>query len=193
MLYKLGRFLCSAVLRCILKIESRGSELMPASGGFLLASNHCSNLDPVLLGICARRELSFMAKEELFLNPVFGWVLRHVNAFPVKRHSGDIGAIRTLIQRVKGGSAVLLFPEGSRQPEGRLGKAQEGIGFLAQKLQVPVVPAFIKGSGLALPPGSSKIKRGRVVVTYGKPVFVEKGVSYQKTADNIMEAIGRLA
>jgi 1-acyl-sn-glycerol-3-phosphate acyltransferase len=134
-----------------------------------------------------------MAKEELFRNPVFGWVLMRVNAFPVKRHSGDIGAIRTLIQRVKGGSAVLLFPEGSRQPEGRLGKAQEGIGFLAQKLQVPVVPAFIKGSGLALPPGSSKIKRGRVVVTYGKPVFVEKGVSYQKTADNIMEAIGRLA
>jgi 1-acyl-sn-glycerol-3-phosphate acyltransferase len=193
MLYRFGRFLSKVVLCSSLKLEVRGRELLPVKGGFLLASNHVSNLDPVLLGIASTRDLSYMAKEELFRNPAFAWVLRRVHAFPVKRHTGDIGAIRTLMHRVKAGSGVVLFPEGTRQPEGKLGKAQEGIGFLAQKLQVPVVPAFVKGSGLAMPVGSSKIRRERVVVTFGKPIFVERGVAYQQTADSIMDAIKRLS
>ena len=193
MLYRIATSICGTFCSIFFGVKVIGKENIPRKGGFILASNHMSNLDPVLLGCFCYRRINFMAKQELFRNKFFGWLIRQLAAFPVKRGTADLGAIRELLKRVKGGQGCVIFPEGSRQPEGKLGKAHEGIGFLASKLGVPVLPALITGSGTALPPGASKLNRVPITIKFGKLINIDSKMPYQQIADRIMEEIQRLS
>jgi 1-acyl-sn-glycerol-3-phosphate acyltransferase len=193
MLYSIGKFFFKVILKVLLRLEVYGIDNIPVEGGFILASNHMSNLDPVVLGVACPTDLNFMAKEELFKNKFFSWVLRRVNAFPLKRASADLAAIKQAIRRVNRGQALLIFPEGSRQAGGHLGDPKSGIGFLAAKLNVPVVPAFIRGTDAALAPGAKFIRLKKVSVHFGKQITVERRMAYQDTALRIMEAISHLS
>ncbi len=167
---------------------------MPAKGkGFILVSNHVSNLDPFVLGAACREELNFMAKDELFKNPFFDWILRKINAFPLKRKGADISAIREAMKRVKAGGGLLVFPEGVRSEDGKLGAGHEGVGFLASKLNVPVIPAFIKGTEKALPKGASFVRPSKISVCFGKEITLERRVAYSDVADTVMRAIKHLS
>jgi 1-acyl-sn-glycerol-3-phosphate acyltransferase len=193
MWYKLGRLFFLVFFKVFNGLEVSGRQYLPKGKGFILVSNHVSNLDPIVLGVACPRNVYFMAKEELFSNRFFGWVLRHVHAFPLKRKGADLSAIRTAIKKVNSGGVILIFPEGTRSTDGKLGPGHEGVGFLADKLNAPVIPAFIKGTEIALPKGSSSIRPAKISVRFGKQIPLERRVAYSDVADRVMQAIKQLS
>ena len=192
-MYKFGRFVCWVICGCFVRLKVSGRQNIPKRGGFILASNHLSYLDPVVLGIACPRDLNFMAKEELFRNPFFGWVLRNVGAFPVKRKSADTSALKEAIKRVSSGKGLVLFPEGGRGNGAELDPAEAGIGFIAAKAAAPVIPALIKGTEQILSKQSKKIKSADIRILFGKQISVGQNMPYQDAADLIMENIRHLS
>lgn len=170
-----------------------GKNHIPKSGAFILASNHISNLDPPILGISTSRHLYYMAKVELFKNPVFGWWLKQLWAFPVKRGEGDIAALKYSLSVLKKGYPLLLFPEGTRRPNGHQElKPQPGAGFLVLKAKVPVVPVYIQGSDQVMPPGSKFFKRSNVKIIIGEPIVIDQSLSNEEASMVILQRIYEL-
>ncbi len=168
-------------------------ENVPAQGGYILASNHISNLDPVVLGISTPRRVHFMTKIEMFKNPFVGWWMKKLWAFPVKRGQADFGALKEALKCLKKGHPVLVFPEGTRRMDHKPLEPQPGTGFLALKSQVPIVPVYVKGSDVVMPPGTKFFKRSLVIVTYGKPFTVTDSPSYETASQRILDEIYKLA
>ncbi|MBI2915703.1 MAG: 1-acyl-sn-glycerol-3-phosphate acyltransferase [Elusimicrobia bacterium] len=173
----------------IWRMEVSGTENVPLQGGALLASNHSSLADPPLLGSSAPRSIYFFAKEELFQVPLLGWLIRQLNAFPVKRFEHDVGAFKRAQFLLKSGQAVVLFPEGRRSKTGEIGKAKPGVGMLAYKAGVPVVPVYILHSNC--------LKEFRKIrVHYGKPLYPPPSETpkdqYQPFSDAVLEAVAAL-
>ncbi|MBP6342351.1 MAG: 1-acyl-sn-glycerol-3-phosphate acyltransferase [Candidatus Omnitrophica bacterium] len=170
-------------------LKIQGRENVPKEGAFLLACNHVSYLDPMIMGIATGRRLNYMAKDELFHRPVLGYILRSLWAFPVKRNRADKKALRESLDCLKKGRPLLLFPEGTRHGTPGEKKIEAGVGFLALKADVPVVPVFVDGSQKVFPPGAKTLRRGQVLVRYGKPIrFVSKG-DYEQVAQEVMDSI----
>jgi 1-acyl-sn-glycerol-3-phosphate acyltransferase len=194
MLYKVFRFLLFIVFKLFFRLQVKGKEYIPKKGGFILASNHISYLDPMVLGVACPRLLNFMAKQDLFRNPLFSWLISTVGSFPVKRESVDISALKEAMQRLRNGKALLLFPEGRRgEADAVTSQPQGGVGFLAAKLNVAVVPAFIKGTEKALPKGAKFIRPSKISVYFGKQIQIERGMPYQDIAKLIMAKIRHLS
>jgi 1-acyl-sn-glycerol-3-phosphate acyltransferase len=165
---------------------------IPRQGAFILASNHTSNLDPVVLGICSVRRLDFMAKIELFKG-LLGFFLTHLGAFPVKRGEADLGAMKEALKRLRAGRVVLIFVEGTRRIGNAVPKAQAGGGFLAMKSGVPIVPVYVKGTAQVMAPGTKFFKRGRVFATFGEPFLVQDAPTYEDASQRILNKIYALA
>jgi 1-acyl-sn-glycerol-3-phosphate acyltransferase len=165
---------------------------IPRQGAFILASNHTSNLDPVVLGICSVRRLNFMAKIELFKG-LLGFFLTHLGSFPVKRGEADLGAMKEALKRLKAGRVILIFVEGTRRIGNEPPKAQAGVGFLAMKSGVPIVPVYVKGTDKVMAPGAKFFKRGRVFATFGEPFFVNDAPTYEEASQRILDKIYALA
>lgn len=193
MLYSISRSILLFILRLFFRFQVKGKEFLPRNGGFILASNHVSNLDPIALGCASFRALDFMAKQELFSVPVFGRLISLVRAFPVKRNNADLSAMKEAMRRIRAGAGLVLFPEGTRKISEAASEIQSGVGFLAAKLGVPVVPAFIKGTDAALPKGAKFIKPAQISVYFGRQIFVERSVPYQDSAQRIMDSIRHLS
>ena len=162
------------------------------SGSFIIAGNHLSNIDPFILGISIKRKFSYVAKDSLFKNKFLAFFFHKVGAIPIKRDSADFHALREVLKRMKKGGPVILFPEGTRGMGERGKKVQAGVGLIAQKGNVPVIPAFIKGSDKGLPPGSKWFKRHQVIVTLGKPLKFHDSDSYIEVAEEIMKQVYNL-
>lgn len=168
-------------------LQVQGKENVPQKGAVIFASNHLSYLDPMIIGGCFPRYISYMAKDSLFKNKVFAFFLNGVGAFPVKRESADIGAIKEAFARLKSGSPLVLFPEGSRLSSQK--ETHPGIALIAAKSGVPVVPVYLEGSDRVLPPGAKFLRRRRVSVSFGSPRIYSKETSYEEIADCIMQEI----
>lgn len=190
-------FLVKTVSRLIFQLFFRatveGEENLPSEGAVILAANHMSNCDPPLLGCLMRREVCYMAKIELFQNPVFGAAIRACHAFPVKRGTADRTAIKHALELLAEGKCLGLFPEGTRSKTGEMQEAEVGIGLFAARSQAPVVPAAIIGTDKVFSPGH-RFPQLKVVV--GKPMFYE-GNRKDKTAmaafsQAVAAEIGRL-
>ncbi len=193
MLYKIATSLSNFLFSFFFKIKISGQENIPKQGGFILASNHLSYLDPAVLAIACPREVNFMAKAELFRIPLFSNLIRSLGAFPVKRNTADIYALKEAIKRVKAGNGLLVFPEGGRKNGTNDLEPQAGIGFLAAKINAFVIPVFISGTEIALPKGARIIKPSRVSVIFGKQIIIERGLPYQEIAQRIMDNIRHLS
>jgi 1-acyl-sn-glycerol-3-phosphate acyltransferase len=184
-LYAAGKSLFACAFRTIWRARVSGRHNVPVTGGVILAANHVSLADPPLVGCFAPRPIHYLAKEELFRPPGFGWLIRQVNAIPLKRGAGDVGALRTAQKILKAGGAVILFPEGTRQKSGRFGPARPGVGLLAALAKVPVVPVYVGGSqGLR--------RLARLQVAYGQPLPPPEGRDHQAYAERVMDAIKKL-
>jgi len=182
------------ILKLFFRFQVKGREYIPKKGGFILASNHISYLDPLVLGVACPRQLNFMAKEDLFKNPLFSWLISRVGSFPVKRESADISALKEAMQRLRDGKALLLFPEGRRsEADAVTPQPHGGIGFLATKANVAVVPALIKGTEKALPKSSRFIRPAKISVYFERQIPIEKGASYQSIAQSVMTKIRQLS
>jgi 1-acyl-sn-glycerol-3-phosphate acyltransferase len=167
LVYRIGRFICRPFCDRFFQLKAYGTHNVPNRGGVLIVSNHQSYLDPVLLGTKLRRPLSFLAKSELFENRCFGWLIRNLNAFPVRQGEGDVGAVRETIRRLQEGHALILFPEGTRSPDGTIQPILPGVGLIIRRAGVPVLPAVVDGSFAAWPRDSKRFRSHPIRVMYG--------------------------
>jgi 1-acyl-sn-glycerol-3-phosphate acyltransferase len=171
MLYAVLKPIAVALMRLLFRLEVVNAGLVPATGPVLLVSNHVSVLDPPLVGGAAPRPLVFMAKEELFRIPLFGRLIRALNARPVRRDGSDMRALKAALAVLAEGHAILVFPEGTRGEEGgTLREGKPGVGMLAVLSGAPVVPVFVSGSGAALPRGRALPRPTKVRVSFGPPL-----------------------
>jgi 1-acyl-sn-glycerol-3-phosphate acyltransferase len=162
---------------------------VPRTGGVLTVANHQSYLDPALIGCVMRRPMSFLAKSELFEHRQFGWLIRQLRAFPVKRGAGDVGAVKETIKRLQEGHLLNLFPEGSRTRTGELGPIQSGVALIIRRARVPVVPVAIDGTFDAWPKNSRLPRPCPVRLNFGPPMEL-----HELSAEEITQTIGeRLA
>jgi 1-acyl-sn-glycerol-3-phosphate acyltransferase len=146
MFYKLAAFIARIVF---FRHRTRSPFPLP-QGGAIIAPNHTSFLDPLLISISLPEKVVFFARASLFKGPL-GAILRSVNTYPIKRGKGDLGAIKQILAFLKEGKKVVLFPEGTRSPDGHLLPLQPGVALLAIKAQVPLIPIRIDGSFEAYP------------------------------------------
>ena len=151
-----------------------GALGVPSRGGVILASNHQSYLDPPFVAACLPRETSFMARRSLFEIPLLGPIIVACNAFPIERNSGDVRGVKNAIERLRSGSALLLFPEGTRSRDGRIGPLKGGLRMIAERAGVPVVPVLVDGAHRVWPKGRLFPRlHGHVLVRFGKPVPID--------------------
>jgi 1-acyl-sn-glycerol-3-phosphate acyltransferase len=182
-----------------------GAERVPRGGPVILAANHASFIDPPLIGASVGRHVSFLARESLFDVPLVGPILRSWRVVPVDRDGGTGRGLKAILQRLAAGGAILLFPEGTRSPDGRLQPARSGIGLAVIKSTAPVVPVRVFGSFEAYGREARFPRPRRVAVKYGAPLtFTALRAEaqscprprlkeiYQEVADQIMAAIGSL-
>jgi len=196
--YAFMRFLAVAQMRLLFRLEAVGRENIPERGPVLLVSNHSSVLDPPLIGGMSDRQLTYLAKAELFEIPLFGALIRGLNARPIRREGADPGALRTARRVLEEGGALLVFPEGTRGEEGVIRPAKPGAGLLAVSSGAAVVPVYVSGSGRAWPRGRRLPKPVKVVVTFGRPLRFEaerganRKAQYELASREMMDAISRL-
>jgi 1-acyl-sn-glycerol-3-phosphate acyltransferase len=182
-------------IRGLFRERVQGLENLP-EGGFVLAPNHVSNLDPWPLGVplWPRRQLNWMAKSELY-KPVIGTLITWGGAFPVRRGQGDEEAIETAVERAKAGAIVVIFPEGTRKEKGLIkrheARPRTGAARVALRAGVPLVPAAIGGT--------DRITRlGPLSVAYGAPVDlsgleeVDEREAAKEATDRLMDDIDKL-
>ncbi len=189
MWYWFGKGLCGWFFRLFGGLESIGRENIPKTGGVIICPNHVSHVDPPAVGVGIRRQVHFMAKEELFKVPVLGYCIRKVGAFPVRRGTADRKAIKRAMDLLDEGKVVCLFPEGTRSLDGKLQEPELGVGLIALKNGAPVVPVAVIGTDRVLPSGASRPTRHRVRVVYGAPMrFDDLSGASDRAA---MEEVGR--
>jgi 1-acyl-sn-glycerol-3-phosphate acyltransferase len=180
-------------------------ERVPPAGPVILASNHASFLDPPLVGAGLQRDIHYLARESLFRFPGIGALLRSCQAVPVDRDGGGARGLKAILDRLRAGGAIILFPEGTRTTDGRLQPARSGIGLTVIKSTAPVIPVRVFGTYEAY--GRHRIipRPHRVTVKYGRPMdFARLRAEartcdkprlrqiYQEVADAIMQEIARL-
>lgn len=175
---RLSRVLRATLAHAVLGVyrtRLAGTENVPPEGA-ILAGNHVSYLDPVLLWCGAPRPVYFMAKAELWDSRLIGWALDRLLAFPIHRGTPDRSALATAGTLLSSGQLVGIFPEGTRHragDTGELGEANEGVAFIALRAGVPVVPVGIFGTAAALPRGARLPRFPRVTIRFGEPVRPE--------------------
>ncbi len=146
MLYRFSQIVFRLLFYTVFRTRVYGRENIPKEGAVILAANHASNIDPPLMASLIERPVSYMAKIELFENPIFGAAIRRCHAFPVKRGASDRGAIKAAVTVLKEGHMLGLFPEGTRSKTGELQKAEAGIALIASMTGAPIVPVAILNS-----------------------------------------------
>jgi 1-acyl-sn-glycerol-3-phosphate acyltransferase len=195
---------CHYVFRVIFDIAFRGEvaglENLPKNGAFIIASNHASHLDPPIVGSLIPRQVCFFARKTLWKKGFASWWLDIVGTIPVDRDGGsDVSAIKRVLQALKNDKVIILFPEGTRSPDGNLQSAKSGVGLLACRTQVPVVPARIFGSFDAFGRDGKVHIPTPVTVVYGKPIppsgYDDPAAGkdrYQRASERIMTHIAAL-
>ena len=171
-LYLLGWLLFRAVAAILFRFTVRGRENIPREGGVLLAANHASFMDPVLVGLGSWRPFGFLARDTLFRSFVMGWVLPRVNVIPLRRGAISPETMRKVEALLRAGSGIIMFPEGTRSRDGRLQPLRGGIIRLAQAAGVPVVPCWVWPTHRALGRDHKFPRPCRITVRYGEPIEV---------------------
>lgn len=164
--YRFARAIVRLLGKIMYKYEVSGVENVPLNKGCILASNHVSNFDPITLGVFIKPQVYFMAKRELFKNPVLGYILKHLGAFPVDRGTGDTSAIAQAENIVQSGKVLGIFPEGHRSRDGRLQRGKSGVVLIAASVSCDVIPVGIEY-------GERLFLRRRARIIYGKPIKSE--------------------
>lgn len=164
-------------------LRCEGVENIPKEGAVIIAPNHKSNFDPPVIGVCSPRVVHYMAKEELFQNPVFAAAIRYFGTFPVKRGAVDRAAIRRALTELKEGQPLGIFPEGTRTHGNRIGRFHDGMASIALMTGTPILPVAVIGTE-HLPK-----KEGPLAVVFGTPVPVAKARPTPEAIGEVNEAV----
>jgi 1-acyl-sn-glycerol-3-phosphate acyltransferase len=200
--YGFSHYLSSTAYAVLFRGDVVGLENVPPSGGFLLAANHASHLDPFVVGSQLPRQVTFFARKTLWTPGLPSWWLNAVGVIPVDRDGGsDVAALKRVLHALRAQHVIIMFPEGTRSRDGLLQTPKPGVGLFACKTQVPVVPARIFGSFEAFGKGGKIPKFGTAItVVYGAPMlpadYDVPGAGkerYQLASEKIMARIATLA
>jgi len=182
------------LLRVFARWEVAGFERVPAAGPVILVANHVHIVDPPLVAASSRRRVHPMAKRELFEVPLVGWWFWAWGAFPVRRFSGDMGALRVARNYLRNGEVVLMFPEGTRSRGAGMRPALPGAAMVALLAGAPIVPIAITGSRIALPGVFwqwALRRRPRIRVQFGEPFTLGGHRTDSRGAEVATDAIMR--
>ena len=175
--------------------RTSGTDNLPP-GPLILAPNHASYLDPPATGCGLFRVTYYLARHTLFKPPIASWLLPSIGSIPVNQNSPGPSSLKNIFEVFKNKGTLVLFPEGQRTYDGNLRKAEPGIGMIAARANVPVVPVHIIGSREAMPRNGRWHPFRPIRVVYGKPMRFsgdpKSRQDFQKFADEIMSAISKL-
>ena len=195
-LYWTLHFLIACYMRTLGRLRVIGRENIPLNGGLIIAANHVAGADPFLLGSAVPRELWFMAKKELFESALLGRFIARVNAFPVDRFNFDIDVIRKSISFLREGKVLIMFPEGTRSKDGQIKEAKTGVGMLAKKAGVAIVPVYLQNTRKAW---WNFIEGKRMIIAFGPPLSADwiksrppGKAGYREITDELMRRIVNL-
>lgn len=177
-------------------LEVTGAEHIPTDGPVILAANHRSQIDPLVLAAAVPRRCAFLAAAELLTMPILGTLIRPFRAVPIRRGQFDRGAIEECLARLERDEALVIFPEGKISRDGRSQPPRDGLAFLAGRTRVPIVPVWIAGTYEVWPLGTRMPRRGRITVRAGEAIVpVEAPTRGEQSAltARVMEAITRLS
>jgi 1-acyl-sn-glycerol-3-phosphate acyltransferase len=204
-LYVIGKLTVGNGLRLIWRPTVEGLEHVPSTGGAILASNHLSVADELLLGAVVPRHLAFWAKAEYFTGTGFRgrltrFVVGGLGAIPVERAGGRaaLSAFDAAIPALKAGDLVAVYPEGTRSPDGRLYRGRTGVARLALAAGVPIIPVGVLGTDKIQPIGARmpRLVPGRITIRFGKPIDISgrpaDRASQRKITDEVMSEIKKL-
>ena len=187
--------------RLLFRLQVSGQDHIPRTGGVLIAANHTRYLDIPILRCALPRQASFIVRMDLF-SGIVGTILRYLGWIPIRRDLVDRKAFDEAVGRLKAGRVVVIYPEGSRSPDGQLQPGKPGIGMIAAAAGCPVVPALLEGTHEALPPGASWIRVRPIRVIFGQPMDFSaelesesedtKKVVYQQMSQEVMDRIAEL-
>ena len=176
--YRMTQLIARVVWITLFRLRSYGTENIPAEGSALICCNHQSFLDPLMMGAVFQRPISYMARESLFENPVFGHLIRLYDAIPLQRDRIGISGFKMTMRRLKQGKMVLVFPEGTRSKDGQLGELKPGVCALVRRCRVPVLPVGIAGAFDAWPRHRRFPRPAPIAVQIGQPISGEAYGAY---------------
>ena len=203
--YRIGASISRVVGRVVFRVRYEGLDNVPVDGGGILAPNHVSFLDPLLIASRVDRPMVFIAHELFFAKQPLGTWLRRAGGFPVASGGESTGGIREVLRELKAGRLLGMFPEGTRSWDGRLLPAMAGVGLLVAATDVPVIPVHVDGAYDAWPRHRRIPRPHRVTVRFGAPVQLDeirqrmtldrknRRAHQQAIADAVMDAIAALA
>lgn len=162
-MYYIAKFLVWVAFHISFHLRFEGRDNIPKKEQVIYASNHRTNADPPLVGCGARGKYAFMAKEELFKNKLFAWLIRSLGAFPVSRGKGDTAVLDTAVERLEKGRSLMIFPEGTRSKDGKVHRGHSGAAVISARSGKVIIPVGIVFG--------EKLKfRTKVTVKYGEPI-----------------------
>lgn len=188
--YRVQRFFLYLLFKIYFRLTVSGVEHLPRHGSLIIAANHCSFLDPPIIAVAIPRQISFLAKKELFSTPLLGWWIDWVGAHPVDRKQGDIAALRTLMRLLKSDKAVLIFPEGTRSTDGVMQPHESGAAWLSVKSQVPILPVAVRGLFESMPRDAWFPKPNKVRIQVGEALTPpEASASNQEAVTQVRDQL----
>ncbi len=188
-MFEFFKWLLGLFVRIIFNIKIVGKENIPKKGGYIAACNHQSYWDPVFMGMVLKGKFAFMAKKELFTNRVFAWLITKFGAFPIERGKRDGGAIETAIERIHMGKVFIIYPEGTRSKDGKLGRGKSGVALIAGKAKAPILPMCISYEGKLRFRTKVTISIGEMIPHEELAVNPENSMELRNASRRIMEEI----
>jgi 1-acyl-sn-glycerol-3-phosphate acyltransferase len=182
--YNIFYNLAKLLARMFFSLRVVHPERMVESGPLIIAVNHSSFFDPPLAGICSKRGVFYLARKTLLKWPFFGPLFPAMNVIPVERDGNDMSALREVIKKIKEGNAVVLFPEGTRSPDGHLQPARAGIGLVIAKTGAPVMPMRVFGAHEAFPKNAKGLRSLQITVVLGEPIHFTRAEVESPSREN---------
>jgi cytidylate kinase len=187
--YRLIYSIARGFFKCCFRLKIEGLEHF-RPGAAIIAANHTSFYDPPVLSISCPEEVHFLARDTLFTFPLFGRLIRALNAHPVARGASDVQTFKTIVEILSQGNKLILFPEGTRSANGELKPMERGVAFLMQKTKCRVIPAYIHGAFEAWP-STKKFPKlfGSMTVIFGAPIEWDEGTNKRLAQEEITKKI----
>lgn len=172
---RVGYGACQVLARltatALFRVRVVGRENVPPDGGGLVCANHQSYFDPVLIGLAVDRRLNYLARDTLFRNPLFKWLIDFFDAIPIDREGGGLAGLKETLRRLKQEELVLIFPEGTRTRNGDLQPLKPGFCAVARRSRGPLIPIGFDGAYQAWPRSSPMPRLSRLAVVIGEPIL----------------------